>query len=128
MTDEAIVAGTPGPGENARLRASHCLGCGRWEFPRRDYCPGCGGRDVHEQPLGPMAHVVGTSAVLHPPPGSLVEAPYTVALAAFPEGISILGVVQDRSFDDVALGADVVATTVELDGRLGYQYRVVDPT
>lgn len=127
MTDESVLIGVPAAGEDALLRASRCSGCGRWEFPLRDYCPGCGSADVEERPLGPRARVVGTSAVLHPAPGSLVAAPYTVALAAFPEGISVLGVVEGTAFEDVALGADVVATVVDLEGRLGYQYRLEGP-
>jgi uncharacterized OB-fold protein len=119
-----VLTGSPVVGQEALLRASSCAHCRRWEFPYRDYCPGCGGRDVVEGSLGPQARVVGTTAVLHPPPGAMVETPYTVALAAFAEGVSVLGVVMERSFDEVPLGAHVVATVVELDGRLGYQYRL----
>jgi uncharacterized protein len=126
VTDTVILMGSPVVGQEALLRASSCPDCGRWEFPHRDYCPGCGSRDVVEGSLGPRARVVGTTAVLHPPPGALVETPYTVALAAFPEGVSVLGVVMDRGFDDVPLGVDVVTTVVELDGRTGYQYRLVE--
>jgi hypothetical protein len=34
--------------------------------------------------------------------------------------------VTGRQFEDFSAGADVVRTVVELDGRLGYQYRLVE--
>ena len=125
MADQSILSGEPDVGAVARLRASHCDACGRWEFPRRAYCPQCGSADVREAALGSSARVTATTAVLHPPPGSLVEAPYTVALAAFPEGLSVLGVVQWVAYEDVRVGAEVTPTVVELEGRLGYQFRLV---
>jgi uncharacterized protein len=127
VTEEIVVKGSPKVGDDASLRASHCLSCGRWEFPYRDYCPGCGSQSVSDGALSSRARVIGTTAVLHQPPGALVEAPYTVALAAFPEGVSVLGLVQDVPFEDVPIDAEVVATVVELGGRLGYQYRLAPP-
>jgi uncharacterized OB-fold protein len=113
----------PAPGQPIRLRASHCTGCDRWEFPALQYCPACSG-PVEEAKLSGQAVVAGVSAVLHAPPGALVEAPYTVALAAFPEGVAVLGVVT-APFEDVALGQSLQTVGMQVGSRVGYGYRPI---
>lgn len=113
--------GTPSAGDIVQLRASYCSECERWEFPARSYCPTCSATPV-ERPLGSEATVALCSAVLHQPPGALIEAPYTVALAAFPEGISIMGVVSDLAFDEIRIGQPLTTVAVALGDSLGYAF------
>jgi uncharacterized OB-fold protein len=110
------------PGELVRLRASHCLACERWEFPALTYCPGCEGRP-ESSALSAQATVVGVTAVLHPPPGALIEVPYTVALAAFPEGVAVLGVVT-ADLADVPLGQRVETVAILVGERAGYGFQL----
>ncbi|CAB5037968.1 unannotated protein [freshwater metagenome] len=97
-------------GELVRLRASYCEACDRWEFPVRDYCPTCPAPVVVAALPGP-ARVVGFTAVMHAPPGSLVAVPYVLAVAAFLGGISIMGVVDNVELGDLEVGVlvDVIA-------------------
>ncbi|MCK5892605.1 OB-fold domain-containing protein [Aeromicrobium sp.] len=110
------------PGSAVRLNASFCRDCDRWEFPARTYCPTCD-QEPTTGPLSPTAEVIGHSAVLHQPPGSLIDAPYPVALASFPEGVAVLGVVEDAEVGEVAIG-DQVETVARLVGdSIEYAFR-----
>jgi uncharacterized OB-fold protein len=65
--------------------------------------------------------------VLHPPPGGLVEVPYLVGVARFPEGISILGVVTGASqTPPQGTPVDTVAMALP-NGRLTYAFRPAPP-
>jgi uncharacterized OB-fold protein len=112
------------PGELVRLRASNCPACARWEFPALTYCPGCDGRP-ESSALSEQATVIGVTAVLHPPPGALVEVPYTVALAAFPEGVAVLGVVT-AALGDVPLGQRVETVAMLIGERVGYGFQLAE--
>ncbi len=67
------------------------------------------------------------TSVNHPPPGGLVDVPYSVVVADFPEGISILGLVsKDGSAGVVALGNQVEVVSTEVGERIGYAFSVVE--
>ena len=85
----ALFAGSD-PGAGTALLAARCVACGRVEFPRRAGCPACGA-DVELVELRGPARLRVSTAVLAQPPGSLVEAPYDVGVAEFPEGICVIG-------------------------------------
>jgi uncharacterized OB-fold protein len=121
----------PEPGQPVRLRASRCQACGRWEFPARDYCPRCDedaaghgphGEVVADQ-LSSEAVVSGFTAILHAPPGALIQTPYTVVLAAHPEGVSVIGVLL-AGFDEVTAGQAVHTVGLQVGDRVGFGYAV----
>lgn len=124
LLDPRLLASpaAPSPGDPVALGASHCGACDRWEFPALAACPACG-RSMEDSTLSSNARIVGFTAVLHPPPGAEVDVPYVVAVATFPERISVLGVVVDATIDHVALGDTVTTIAVDVGGRLGYGYR-----
>lgn len=110
------------PGGAVVLRASYCRACDRWEFPVRTYCPTCDAEPA-EAALSGTAEVIGHSAVLHQPPGALIDAPYPVALASFPEGVAVLGVVENAQVGEVSIG-DRVETVARLVGdSIEYAFR-----
>jgi uncharacterized OB-fold protein len=79
-------------GEPTALCASKCADCGRVSFPRRSVCPACGGSAAPYELRGPATLRV-LSAVLAPPPGAKVPAPYDVGVAEFAEGICVIGLI-----------------------------------
>jgi len=83
-------------GERTALSASSCPTCSRVSFPRRTSCPACGAPSTPLDLRGP-ARLRVLTAVLAPPPGSLVAAPYDVGVAEFSEGICVIGLVDGPS-------------------------------
>jgi uncharacterized OB-fold protein len=102
-------------GEVVRLAASHCETCDRWEFPARDYCPNGDGEPVPGA-LSSQGRIQGFTAVMHAPPGGLLETPYVVALVEFPEGISVMSAMPGFGLHEVAIG-DRVETVSHLVGE-----------
>ena len=76
-------------GSPTALCASTCGQCGRVEFPRRTSCPACGASAEPCELRGP-ARLRVLTAVLAPPPGAKVPAPYAVGVAEFDEGICVI--------------------------------------
>ena len=118
-------SGSLEPGSTVRLRASHCPDCDRWEFPGRVYCPACPGKPRVEA-LSETAEIIGFSAVLHQPPGALVQAPYSVALAAFPEGVAVLGTVGGVAYDQLSIGDRVTTVATVVGGSIEYSYALCE--
>jgi uncharacterized OB-fold protein len=114
-------ADVPEPGDPVQLAASRCRHCARFEFPVHPVCPVCRS-GVDTVPLSTTAVVDGFTTVSAPPPGGLVEAPYTVAAAAFPEGIAVLGVVVGPE-DDLQMGDPLTVVAMAVGERTGFGFR-----
>ena len=113
------------PGDTIGLLTSRCHGCERHEFPPATHCPGCGSQSVSTVELSSQASVGGSTTVMVSPPGAMTVAPYTVVVAQFPEGVSILGLaVGDPG--DVEIGSRIQSVACEIGGKLGFAFRVVD--
>jgi len=115
------AAGHVASGSPIHLLASRCDSCHRVHFPARGECPACDGQ-TRATPLQEQATLDGCTAVLHPPPGALVEVPYLVGVARFAEGISIMGLVVGVA-QTPAPGTPVRTVAAALpDGRLTYAF------
>jgi len=114
------------PGAPIALVASQCEKCGRFEFPQHETCPSCGG-PANPVRLSRGARVSQWTAVNHAPPGGLVDVPYSVAVADFPEGISVLGLIRKSdSAGALALGDQVEVVATEVGDRIGYAFGIVN--
>lgn len=105
-----------------RLAASQCPQCDRWEFPARDYCPGCGSVPVSAA-LSSTGRVAGFTAVMHAPPGALIETPYVVALVEFPERVSVMSAMPGVAYEDVVIGEVVETVSFVVGEALEYVVR-----
>lgn len=121
-SDDAEEALGASPGAQLQLAASLCPTCDRADFPRRDACPACLG-PVDDIVLTDSAVLSGFTSVLHPPPGALVQTPYHIGIAAFPEGVSVLGQLLVDSLDEVSIGDAVSVVATEVDGSATYAFR-----
>ena len=110
-------------GQSIQLIASRCSSCHRTEFPARDVCPACGVQSVQIELPG-RGRLVGFSAVLHAPPGALIEVPYWIGVTEFDEAVSILGLIEGPG-DDLAIGDEVECVALRpTEGLTTYGYRV----
>ena len=113
------------PGVDIFLRASWCPSCDRYDFPYQEHCLACGGA-TEARRLSSNGRISQFTSVNHPPPGGLVEVPYSVAVVDFPEGISVLGLVEGVPDPAVLeFGDEVKVVAIDVGGSIGYAYRVV---
>lgn len=110
-------------GDVVVLSASYCGTCDRYEFPILTDCPECGGPATSAE-LSTSGTIESRTAVLHTPPGSLIEAPYAVVTASFPEGITVLSLLTDASYDEIAVGDKVDTVGVDIGGRVGFAFKL----
>jgi uncharacterized OB-fold protein len=111
------------PGEVLALKASRCSACNLVAFPKRETCEQCGEPPI-EIELSTRATLIAHTEVIHPPPDALVEVPYGVGLVRFPEGISILGLLDDSLRQSAEIGVEVETFAHEaFEGGLTYGYR-----
>lgn len=108
--------------EIVQLAASHCESCDRWEFPARTYCPTCDNEPVPSA-LSSQGKVQGFTAVMHAPPGGLIETPYVVALVELPERISVMSAMPGFALEDIAIGDRVETVSLLVGESLEYVVR-----
>lgn len=112
-------------GEHTRLAASRCQDCGRVQFPATDRCPACGTASGAIWLAGP-ARVVFTTEILNQPPDSLVEAPYSIGVAEFPEGLRVIGLLESPA---AKAGDSVVPVVAQpADELVAFAFRVTSKT
>ncbi|HEU5152890.1 MAG TPA: OB-fold domain-containing protein [Iamia sp.] len=104
------------------LLAGTCAACGRTDVPRRDVCAACGGA-VDPVTLATTAVLSGSTAVLHQPPGSAVEAPYALGVARFPEGLCVMGLLLAEVDSPPPLGTPVAVVAHQVDQTTTYAFR-----
>lgn len=113
------------------LLGSRCPKCGAYYFPKRHICIGCGHDGLDEAELSARGKVWTYTIVGQTPPGSLVEAPYALAVVELPEKVAIRAVLTDVDLDRVKVGMDVEITLAKMkedqDGNdvVSYKFRPV---
>jgi uncharacterized OB-fold protein len=115
------------PGQSIQLRASRCSSCHRTEFPARGICPACAAQSVQVE-LSGRGRLVGFSAVLHAPPGALVEVPYWIGVTQFDEAVSILGLIEGPG-EGLVIGDEVECIVLcPAEGLTTYGFRLAPTT
>ena len=103
---------TPDLGDG-NLIATHCKSCGDYFFPRSFTChnPECETKDVEDVTLSRTGTVSTYSAMSYPPPPPYVAPaeyqPIPVVAVEMPEGINIIGMMEDCAPEDVSIGMEV---------------------
>ena len=112
------------PGADVSLVASWCAACNRYDFPVLEQCPACEATSVRRR-LSRNGAISQFTTVNHPPPGGLVSVPYAVAVADFPEGISILGLVSNAAtVGDLRFGDEVRTVATQVGDKINYAFEV----
>jgi uncharacterized OB-fold protein len=113
------------------LLGSRCPNCGAYYFPKRHICIACGHEGLDEAELSGRGKVWTYTIAGQTPPGSLVEAPYALAVVELPEKVAIRSVLTDVDLDKVKVGMDVEIVLVKMkeddDGNdvVSYKFRPV---
>jgi uncharacterized OB-fold protein len=124
VAPELVVADAePQVGAPVTLAGSRCTACLRVEFPARATCPACGA-DMQVTDLSSEATVRAFTGVEYPPPGCLVDVPYVIVMADFPEGVCVLGQLIAATIDEVAIGDALTSVVVPVGERVSYGFRL----
>jgi uncharacterized OB-fold protein len=113
------------------LLGSRCPSCGAHYFPKRQICIACAHEGLDEAELSGRGKVWTYTIAGQTPPGSLVEAPYALAVVELPEKVAIRTVLTDVDLDAVKVGMDVEITLATMkedeDGNdvVSYKFRPV---
>ena len=102
------------PGVDGQIIATHCKSCGDYFFPRSFTChnPECDEKDVEDVALSPTGIVDTYSDMSYPPPPPYVVkkedwVPTPVVSVKMPEGIHIIGMMDECKPEEVSIGMEV---------------------
>jgi hypothetical protein len=119
------------PGGKPVLLGSRCPKCSAYYFPKRQICIACGQEGLDEAELSTRGKVWTYTIAGQTPPGSLVEAPYAVAIVELPEKVAIRTVLTNVDLAGVKVGMKVEITLAKMkedqDGNdvVSYQFQPV---
>jgi len=113
--------------EQGRVMATRCKKCGTSYFPPKLDCPKCSSSDVEWFEIKGNGKLLTYTAVQYGPTGFENDAPYTLAIADFADGLRVFGrLSKNISESDVKIGMDVRAVPVKLaDDKISYEFQKV---
>ena len=113
--------------EQGKVMATKCRKCGALHFPPKMDCPKCFGSEVDWVEVSGAGKLLTYSIVNYGPAGFENDAPYTLAVAEFANGVRIFSrVSKDIKEADIKVGMDVRVVPVKLPGdRIAYEFRNV---
>ncbi|MFL6262922.1 MAG: Zn-ribbon domain-containing OB-fold protein [Thermoanaerobaculia bacterium] len=115
-----------------RLEGRRCKQCGALQFPAREACGACRGREQEPYRFSGRGNIFSYSEVAIAPQG--FSGPYLVALVDLEEGVRVTAQLTDVDLDEVEIGMPVEMVTRRLQERgpqgqgylvYGYKFRPV---
>ncbi len=101
--------------EQGKIMTTKCRECGRVFFPPKVDCPRCMSSDVEWIEIKGTGRLVTFTTVNYGPSGFEDDAPYTLGIAEFEEGVKILGrVSKEMNPEDIKVGMKVKLTPLKL--------------
>jgi hypothetical protein len=102
-----------------RLLASRCLGCGGYYFPRGTRCsnPNCIAKKLEDAQLSTAGTLYSYTVQAYQPPAIFPMdhwAPYIIGVLEFPEGIRVMGMLNDIEPTALTIGMVLRTTTKTL--------------
>ncbi|MGQ9572086.1 MAG: Zn-ribbon domain-containing OB-fold protein [Dehalococcoidia bacterium] len=120
-----------GPGEEAALIGSRCQSCGTYFFPKRYICLNCGQEGIEETALGRRGKIWTYTIARQTPPGSLMQAPYVIAMVQLTEGPIVETVLTGCEPEAVYIGMEVemvlekMGTSAEGNDLMAFKFKPV---
>jgi len=128
---EGIFRLPSGPDEEPALTGSRCQNCGDHFFPKRHICLSCGQEEIEETTLGPRGKIWTYTVARQTPPGSLMQAPYVIAVVQLAEGAMVQAVLTNYDPETVHVGMEVemvlekVGTSADGDDLMAFKFKPV---
>jgi uncharacterized OB-fold protein len=111
---EGLFRVPSGAGDKGALLGSRCPDCRACFFPRRAICLACGARVMKDTELSTRGKVWTYTIAGQTPPGSLIEAPYVLAVVELPEKVMVEAPLADCDPDAAKVGMDVEFVLVKM--------------
>ncbi|MBI2830159.1 MAG: Zn-ribbon domain-containing OB-fold protein [Chloroflexi bacterium] len=111
--------------EQGKVMGSRCVKCGEVHFPPKMDCPCCIDSPVEWVEVKSKGKLLTYAVVNYGPAGFENDAPYTLALAEFDEGIKIFSrLSKDVKEADIKVGMEVKVVPLNLPGdRISYEFQ-----
>ena len=110
--------------EQGKVMATRCSKCGTSYFPPKMDCPSCLGSDVEWFEISGKGKLLTHTIVQYGPSGFENDAPYTLAIADFRDGLRVFGrLSKDIKESDIKPGMELKVVPLKLpDDRISYQF------
>ncbi|MFC1980330.1 Zn-ribbon domain-containing OB-fold protein [Chloroflexota bacterium] len=111
--------------EQGKVMATRCKECGANYFPPKMDCPNCSSSDVEWFEIKGNGKLLTYTTVNYGPTGFEDEAPYTLAIVGFTEGLRVFGRLSKSIKEgDSKIGMDVKVVPVKLaNDRISYEFQ-----
>ena len=111
--------------EQGKVMATRCRKCGTSYFPPKLDCPKCSSSDVEWFEIKGNGKLLTYAVVNYGPTGFENDAPYTLAIADFADGLRMFGrLSRDIEESDIRIGMSVKVAPVKLaDGKISYEFQ-----
>ena len=119
------------PDEEPALIGSRCQECGDHFFPKRQICLNCGQEGIEETALSRRGKIWAYTVARQTPPGSLVQAPYVIAMVQLTEGVMVQAVLSECDPEAVRVGTEVemvlekMGTSAEGNDLMAFKFKLV---
>lgn len=111
--------------EQGKVMTTRCKQCGRTFFPPKTDCPSCLNSEVEWVEITGSGQLRTYAIISYGPTGFENDAPYTLAIADFADGLRVFGrLSRDINEDDMKVGMVVKVAPVRLgDDRVSYEFQ-----
>lgn len=114
--------------EKGQVMAVKCKHCSTKYFPPQVDCPRCIKADMEWFSISGRGKLVTFSVVSYGPAGFEEQAPYTIAVTVFEDGIQVLATIsKDIPLDDIHIGMQLKIVPVFLpDKKISYEFKTTE--
>ena len=112
--------------KEGKVMATRCRECGVSHFPPKMDCPKCLSSEVEWFEIEGNGKLATYTVVNYGPSGFEDDAPYTLALATFGDGLQIFGrLSRDIETSAIKVGMELRVVPIKLpEGRIAYEFQM----
>jgi len=111
--------------EQGKVMTTRCKKCGTSYFPPKMDCPKCLGSDVEWFEIKNYGKLITYTVVQYGPSGFEEDAPYTLAIGEFGDGLRIFGrLSKGIKESDIKPGMELKVVPIKLpDNKIAYEFQ-----